>query len=160
MARLEALFEVPVIEFYGMTEAANQITSNPLPPARRKPGSVGRPEGPAVTIAEAAGRLIGVREIGEVVVRGENVASGYDNLPGPTSEAFRGSWFRTGDQGYNDEDGYLFLTGRLKELINRGGEKIAPREIEEAARASRRGTRSRSPSRMCGCGGPRARRSC
>jgi acyl-CoA synthetase (AMP-forming)/AMP-acid ligase II/acyl carrier protein len=130
MARLEALFEVPLIEFYGMTEAANQITSNPLPPARRKPGSVGRAAGPAVAIAEAAGRLIGVREIGEVVVRGDNVTSGYEN--GPASEAFHGPWFRTGDQGYLDEDGYLFLTGRLKELINRGGEKIAPREIEEA----------------------------
>ena len=73
---------MPVIEFYGMTEAANQITSNPLPPARRKPGSVGRPEGPAVAIAEATGRLIGAREIGEVVVRGENVTSGYER-PSP-----------------------------------------------------------------------------
>ena len=93
MARLEALFEVPVIEFYGMTEAANQITSNPLPPARRKPGSVGRPEGPAVAIAEATGRLIGAREIGEVVVRGENVTSGYENQPG--NQAFHGPWLRT-----------------------------------------------------------------
>jgi acyl-CoA synthetase (AMP-forming)/AMP-acid ligase II/acyl carrier protein len=130
MARLEALFEVPVIEFYGMTEAANQITSNPLPPARRKPGSVGRPEGPAVAIAEATGRLIGAGEIGEVVVRGENVTSGYENHPG--NQAFHGQWLRTGDLGYLDEDGYLFLAGRLKEMINRGGEKIAPREIEEA----------------------------
>jgi acyl-coenzyme A synthetase/AMP-(fatty) acid ligase/acyl carrier protein len=141
MARLEAHFDVPVIEFYGMTQAANQIASNPLPPARRKPGSVGRAEGQAVAIADGTGRLLSTREIGEVVVRGENITSGYEHDPGATIQAFhdppgafplRGPWFRTGDQGYLDEDGYLFLTGRLKELINRGGEKIAPREIDEA----------------------------
>lgn len=106
MQEMETIFRVPVVEAYGMTEAAHQMASNPLPPRRRKPGSVGVAAGPEISIIE-----------GEVAVRGPNV--------------YTDGWFRTGDQGYLDEEGYLFLTGRSKEIINRGGEKIAPREIDE-----------------------------
>ena len=106
MEEMESVFGVPVIEAYGMTEAAHQMASNPLPPRKRKPGSVGIAAGPEIAIMD-----------GEVAVRGPNIHTD--------------GWFRTGDQGYLDENGYLFLTGRIKEIINRGGEKIAPREIDE-----------------------------
>lgn len=129
--QLEQVFGVPVIEAYGMTEAAHQIASNPLPPRPRKPGSVGIPAGPQVAIMDSQGNLLPAGAPGEVVIQGPNVTSGYLNNPEANSRAFIGGWFRTGDQGYFDEDGYLFLTGRLKELINRAGEKIAPREIDE-----------------------------
>jgi acyl-CoA synthetase (AMP-forming)/AMP-acid ligase II/acyl carrier protein len=119
---LERAFEVPVIEAYGMTEAAHQIATNPLPPAARKPGSVGRPTG--VEIA--------VREDGEIVVRGETVFDGYDANPEANAQAFVDGWFRTGDEGSLDEDGYLFLRGRTKEIINRAGEKVSPAEVENA----------------------------
>jgi acyl-CoA synthetase (AMP-forming)/AMP-acid ligase II/acyl carrier protein len=127
---LERLFRVPVIESYGMTEAAHQMASNRLPPHARKPGSVGLPAGPQVAILDAHGApSLGV---GEVCVMGPNVTRGYEDNPEANAAAFCSGWFRTGDQGYFDEDGYLFITGRLKEQINRGGEKIAPREIDEA----------------------------
>jgi len=128
---LERLCKVPVVEAYGMTEASHQMTSNPLPPRVRKPGSVGPAAGPEVAVMDPDGRLLERGEIGEVVIRGPNVTQGYDHNEDANKTAFTHGWFRTGDQGYLDADGYLFLTGRLKELINRGGEKIAPREIDE-----------------------------
>jgi acyl-CoA synthetase (AMP-forming)/AMP-acid ligase II len=132
MARLEAVFRAPVIEAYGMTEAAHQMASNPLPPRQRKPGSVGVAAGPEVAIMDPAGRLLAAGETGEVVIRGDNVTSGYLANPQANAAAFSEGWLRTGDQGWMDEDGYLRLTGRLKEIINRGGEKISPREVDEA----------------------------
>jgi acyl carrier protein len=115
-----------------MTEAAHQMCSNPLPPLTRKPGSVGRPAGPEVAIMGGDHRLLGPGEDGEVVIRGANVMAGYRDNPEADAVAFVDGWFRTGDQGRFDADGYLTLTGRLKEIINRGGEKVAPREIDEA----------------------------
>ena len=131
MTELEQVFGVPVIESYGMTEAAHQMASNPLPPGRRKPGSVGPPAGPEIAILDEAGapRPTGVR--GEVAIRGGNVTAGYEANPEANAGAFAGGWFRTGDQGFLDEDGYLTITGRLKEIINRGGEKISPYEVDE-----------------------------
>ena len=131
LAELEEVFGAPVIESYGMTEAAHQMASNPLPPQARKPGSVGPAAGPEVAIMDPQGRLLLAGEAGEVVIRGPNVTAGYRNNPEANASAFQNGWFRTGDQGRLDEDGYLFLTGRLKEIINQGGEKIAPREVDE-----------------------------
>lgn len=131
MAALEAAFGVPVIESYGMTEAAHQMASNPLPPHARKPGSVGLAAGPEIAILDQAGRTLDAGRTGEIAIRGPNVTRGYANNPGANATAFCNGWFRTGDQGYLDSEGYLHITGRLKELINRGGEKIAPREIDE-----------------------------
>jgi acyl-CoA synthetase (AMP-forming)/AMP-acid ligase II/thioesterase domain-containing protein/acyl carrier protein len=131
MARLEATFGVPVVESYGMTEAAHQMASNPLPPGRRKAGSVGLPAGPDIEVMDDSGKPLCRGVVGEVVIRGPNVTSGYENNPVANAEAFTGGWFRTGDRGYLDEEGYLFLTDRSKEIINRGGEKISPREIDE-----------------------------
>jgi oxalate---CoA ligase len=131
MQALERTFAAPVIEAYGMTEAAHQMASNPLPPAARKPGSVGLPAGPEVAILDLAGAPVAPGGEGEVCVRGPNVMRGYDGDPAATATAFVHGWFRTGDQGRFDADGYLHLTGRSKEMINRGGEKIAPREVDE-----------------------------
>ena len=131
MFDLERVFGVPVIEAYGMTEAAHQMASNPLPPKIRKPGSVGIAAGPEIAIMDEAGHLLTANEIGEIVIRGANVTPGYENNPQANQAAFTEGWFRTGDQGRLDEEGYLFITGRLKEIINRGGEKISPREIDE-----------------------------
>ena len=128
---LEETFHAPVIEAYAMTEAAHQMTSNPLPPGTRKPGSVGIPAGPRVAIMDETGNLLEQGSTGEVVIRGENVTAGYDNNPVANRENFVNGWFRTGDQGVMDADGYLTITGRLKEIINRGGEKISPREVDE-----------------------------
>jgi acyl carrier protein len=132
LAALEEAFNVPVIEAYGMTEAAHQMCSNPLPPGVRKAGSVGPAAGPEVAILDERGNLAGLGETGEVVVRGTNVMRRYENNPWANAAAFAGEWFRTGDLGRSDQDGYLFLVGRIKELINRGGEKISPREVDEA----------------------------
>jgi acyl-CoA synthetase (AMP-forming)/AMP-acid ligase II/thioesterase domain-containing protein/acyl carrier protein len=132
MSKLENAFQAPVVEAYGMTEAAHQMTCNPLPPQRRKPGSVGQPAGVAVAIMDSAGALLPLGAEGEVVIQGANVTAGYEDNPQANFSAFENGWFRTGDQGRMDDEGYLFLTGRLKELINRGGEKISPREIDEA----------------------------
>ena len=132
MAELESTFNAPVIESYGMTEAAHQMTSNPMPPLARKPGSVGLPAGPEIAIMDADGALQALGARGEVVIRGPNVADGYRNNPAANAEAYTRGWFRTGDQGELDADGYLTITGRLKEIINRGGEKISPREVDEA----------------------------
>ncbi len=131
MERMEAVFGAPVLESYGMTEASHQMTSNPLPPGRRKPGSVGIGFGVDVGIMDEGGQLLPPGVKGEVVVRGPNVVDGYENNPEANAAAFVDGWFRTGDQGYLDEDGYLCLTGRMKELINRGGEKISPLEIDD-----------------------------
>lgn len=129
--QLEQTFGAPVLEAYGMTEAAHQMCCNPLPPGRRKPGSVGLPAGPEVSAMDATGQLLQPNVTGELVIRGENVMAGYERT-GDNETAFTQGWFRTGDQGYVDGDGYVFITGRIKELINRGGEKISPREIDEA----------------------------
>jgi amino acid adenylation domain-containing protein len=130
-AALEGAFGVPVLGAYGMTETSSQIACNPLPPHARKVGSVGVSAGPEVAIMDAEGTLLPAGQIGEIVVRGTSVMQGYDNDPTANRSAFRHGWFRTGDQGYVDADGYLFITGRLKELINRGGEKIAPQEVDD-----------------------------
>ena len=131
MQGLEETFKVPVIESYGMTEAAHQMASNPLPPGQRKIGSVGLAAGPEVSIMDESGNLLSGGEIGEIVIRGANVMLGYTNTAESNTESFTHGWFRTGDQGYLDKDGYLFITGRLKEIINRGGEKISPREVDD-----------------------------
>ena len=132
IAELEAAFSVPVVEAYAMTEAAHQMTSNPLPPGKRLPGTVGRAAGPDVAIMdEAADELLDAGEVGEVVIRGENVMSGYENNPDANARAFAAGWFRTGDQAVMDSEGYVTITGRLKEIINRGGEKIAPLEVDD-----------------------------
>ena len=128
---LEDLFKVPVIEAYGMTEASHQIASNPLPPRQRKAGSVGVATGSEIAIVDEQGRFLSAGRPGEILIRGANITPGYENHPEANKEAFTDGWFRTGDQGYLDEDGYLFITGRLKEIINRGGEKIAPREVDD-----------------------------
>jgi acyl-CoA synthetase (AMP-forming)/AMP-acid ligase II len=145
----EARFGVPLIETYGLSEAASQITANPLPPAQRKPGSVGLPTGVMLRICELQdatadglngdGHASNQRQqsprdmpagiTGEICVCGPNVITGYDG--DASASSFSNGWFRTGDLGYLDDDGYLYITGRLREVINRGGEKIAPREIEE-----------------------------
>jgi len=130
MEALEKTFEVPVIEAYGMTEASHQMASNPLPPKSRFAGSVGIASGPEVAIMDEKGNLLAPGELGEVVIRGRNVTKGYEANPEANAKAFTDGWFRTGDQGVIDKDGYLRLTGRLKELINRGGEKISPLEID------------------------------
>ena len=131
MRGLEEVLGVPVIEAYGMTEAAHQIASNPLPPRQRKPGSVGLAAGPEVSVVDEDGNRVSPEEIGEIVIRGPNVMSSYADNPEGNTESFANGWFRTGDQGYLDAEGYLFITGRLKEMINRGGEKISPKEVDE-----------------------------
>ena len=132
MGELEATFHAPVIESYGMTEAAHQMTSNPMPPLDRKPGSVGLPAGPEIAIMDDVGAIQALGARGEIVIRGPNVTDGYLNNPDANATAYTRGWFRTGDQGVLDDDGYLTITGRLKEIINRGGEKISPREVDEA----------------------------
>jgi acyl-CoA synthetase (AMP-forming)/AMP-acid ligase II len=128
---LEEVFKAPLIEAYGMTEATHQMASNPLPPAERKPGTVGRAAGPEIAIRAEDGTLLPPGGIGEIVIRGPNVTSGYVANDKANAEAFADGWFRTGDQGTMDAEGYISITGRLKEIINRGGEKVSPREIDE-----------------------------
>ncbi|PVV05298.1 hypothetical protein BB560_000185 [Smittium megazygosporum] len=148
LEKLEKNFNAPVLEAYAMTEASHQMCSNPIPPAQHKAGSVGKPQGIELAILDDAGHRV---HLGEVCIRGDNVTSGYLNNPSANASSFTKIfdsstsnaeqddpsspnagklWFRTGDQGYLDSDGYLFLTGRIKELINRGGEKISPLEID------------------------------
>jgi acyl-CoA synthetase (AMP-forming)/AMP-acid ligase II len=131
MREIEALFHCPVIEAYGMTEAAHQMASNPLPPAERKPGTVGIAAGPEVAIMDDTGALLPNGRKGEIVIRGTNVTQGYARNPDANATAFTHGWFRTGDLGTLDAGGYLTINGRLKEIINRGGEKIAPREVDD-----------------------------
>ena len=131
MALMEQRYDAPVLEAYGMTEASHQMSSNPLPPAPRFAGSVGPGTGVEIAIVDDAGTTLAAGTSGEVVIRGPNVMRGYENNPQANAAAFVNGWFRTGDVGTLDAAGYLRLIGRIKELINRGGEKIAPREIDE-----------------------------
>jgi len=132
-AELEQTFDTSVIEFYGMTETASApIACNPLPPRRSKPGSVGIPVGLDVAILNDRGDVLPADQTGHVTVRGGSVMPGYDGDAAATAAAFTGDWFKTGDQGFFDDDGYLYLSGRTREMINRGGENIAPREVDEA----------------------------
>jgi len=148
MTALEEAFHVPVIESYGMTEAAHQMASNPLPPRPHYAGSVGIAAGPELAIMDEAGTLLPPGTLGEIVIRGRNVTAGYENNPAANASAFTNGWFRTGDQGTLDEAGYLRLTGRLKEIINRGGEKVSPLEVDEILiRPCSRSSPSPSPMR-------------
>ncbi len=131
MERIEAAFGAPMVEAYGMTEATHQMCSNPLPPKSHKAGTVGYGFGVEVAVMDEEGQILDPGEIGEVVIKGRNVVDGYENNPEANAKAFTNGWFRTGDQGRIDSEGYLSLTGRLKELINRGGEKISPLEIDD-----------------------------
>ena len=131
MEELERVFDAPMVEAYGMTEASHQMACNPLPPGQRKPGSAGRGTGVEVAIMSEGHALRSPGETGEVVISGGGVTAGYEHNPEANAGAFIDGWFRTGDQGYLDSEGYLFLTGRLKEIINRGGEKVSPREVDE-----------------------------
>jgi acyl-CoA synthetase (AMP-forming)/AMP-acid ligase II len=131
MHDLEKAFGAPVLEAYGMTEAAHQMASNPLPPAKRMPGSVGCGTHVQISIMDGHGHHLPRGERGEVVIKGPNVVKGYENNAEANATSFMDGWFRTGDQGFLDEDGYLTLVARIKELIIRGGEKISPREIDE-----------------------------
>ncbi|HEY4383714.1 MAG TPA: AMP-binding protein, partial [Ktedonobacteraceae bacterium] len=141
MRKFEERFGVPVIETYGLSEAASQVTANPVPPGKHKAGSAGRPVGVTMRICAPRNKQDGeemrdVRkgETGEICISGPAVIHAYQNDAG--KDAFQGEWFRTGDLGYMDEDGYLFIKGRLREVVNRGGENIAPREVEEALLSS------------------------
>ena len=131
MRVFEETFSVPVIEIYGMTETAGVITSNPLPPAERKAGSVGVPAGPTVRLIDATGAEVPKGATGEVAVKGLNVTAGYEAAPEDNQRSFLDGWFRTGDLGRFDDAGYLYLTGRVKDMINRGGEKVTPQEVDE-----------------------------
>ena len=128
LASWSSLFGVPVIETYGMTEAASQIAANPL--QRRKPGSVGQPAGAEFIIIDGEGRQLTADETGEIALRGPTITRGYDNDGAATAAAFRDGWFRTGDLGYQDRDGYLFIVGRSKDVIKRGGQQVSPTEVE------------------------------
>ncbi|HEY8092126.1 MAG TPA: AMP-binding protein, partial [Acidimicrobiales bacterium] len=128
---LHERFGVPVVEAYGMTEASHQMTCNPLPPGRAKAGSVGVAAGIEVAILDGTNQQLPPGQRGEVAIRGATVVDGYENNPSANEAAFTGGWFRTGDEGMLDDEGYLYLTGRLKEQINRGGVKISPLEIDE-----------------------------
>ena len=127
----EQAFGVPIVEIYGMSETAGVITSNPLPPAKRPHGSVGLPAGPEVRVLDAQGRPLPVGEVGEVSIRGANVMAGYEGAADVNAESFRDGWFRSGDLGHFDGEGYLYLSGRLKDMINRGGEKVSPHEVDQ-----------------------------
>lgn len=128
---LEATFRCPVIEAYGMTEASHQMASNPLPPGVQKPGFVGRAAGPEIRILDENGDVVPTGCEGEICIKGANVTVGYENNPSANAASFINGWFRTGDQGYLDADGYLKITGRIKEIINRGGEKVSPLEVDD-----------------------------
>ncbi|KAK1139052.1 hypothetical protein N8T08_001356 [Aspergillus melleus] len=128
---LERTFNAPVLEAYAMTEAAHQMTSNPLPPGKRQPGSVGIGQGVEIKILDQAGKEVPQGSEAEICVRGENVTKGYLNNPAANQSSFtQDGFFRTGDQGKQDADGYVIITGRIKELINKGGEKISPIELD------------------------------
>jgi len=132
LEQLEGLFGAPVLEAYGMTEATHQMCVNPLPPGQRKPRSVGLPTGIKLAVLDESGSPVAAGSTGQVAIKGATVVTHYQDNPQATADAFQHGWFLTGDEGYLDVDGYLYLTGRLKELINRGGEKISPLEIDEA----------------------------
>ncbi|KAM0715360.1 hypothetical protein Q7P37_008858 [Cladosporium fusiforme] len=128
---LEDAFGAPVLEAYAMTEASHQMTSNPLPPAKRQPGSVGIGQGVEIRILDGEGKEVAQGKEAEICIRGENVTKGYLNNEKANKESFtQDGFFRTGDQGKKDADGYVIITGRIKELINKGGEKISPIELD------------------------------
>jgi acyl-CoA synthetase (AMP-forming)/AMP-acid ligase II len=129
--KIEELFGVPFVEAYGMTEAAHQMTSNPLPPRHRKAGSVGVGTGIRISVMDKEGNELGTNHRGEIVIQGASVFRGYENNPEANAHALVKGWFRTGDEGYLDDDCYLHLTGRIKDIIIRGGENVAPHEIDE-----------------------------
>ena len=135
MLEMEEQFGVPVLEAYGMTEAAHQMASNPLPPGVRLPGAVGAGTGVQIGVMDEGGALLTTGDRGEVVIRGPNVIRAYESNPEANASSFTDGWFRTGDEGVLDAQGYLTLTGRIKELINRSGEKVSPREIDEVLMA-------------------------
>ena len=128
--QLNDIFQTPIIEAYGMTEATHQMASNPLPPAIQKPGLVGMPAGPEICIMNDKNEKLSQGQIGEICIKGDNVTNGYENNPEANKQSFVNNWFRTGDEGFFDEDGYLKISGRLKEIINKGGEKISPLEVD------------------------------
>lgn len=134
---LERTFGCTVVEAYGMTEAAHQMTSNPLTPGKRKPGTVGMAAGPEIGVVDTAGNFLSHGVEGEIVICGPNVTLGYENNPQANATGFfndpvsKSRWFRTGDLGRLDPENFLTVTGRIKEMINRGGEKVAPREVDE-----------------------------
>jgi acyl-CoA synthetase (AMP-forming)/AMP-acid ligase II len=131
LTELEEIFRVPVVEAYGMTEAAHQIASNPLPPGARKPGTVGRAAGPSISVLDIDGRSVAPGTRGEIAIKGPNVTAGYARNPEANAAAFTSDgWLRTGDEGMLDDDGYLTILGRQKEMINRGGEKVSPLEVD------------------------------
>ncbi|MFZ0804415.1 MAG: acyl--CoA ligase [Terriglobales bacterium] len=129
--KIEEIFGVPFVEAYGMTEAAHQMTSNPLPPRHRKAGSVGVGTGIRMSVMDREGNHLATGQRGEVVIQGASVFRGYENNPEANAKAFVNGWFRTGDEGLLDADCYLHLTGRIKDIIIRGGENIAPHEVDE-----------------------------
>jgi acyl-CoA synthetase (AMP-forming)/AMP-acid ligase II len=131
LEEFEQRHRIPVIETYGISEAACQVTANPLPPLQRKPGSAGVPVGNELRVVDEQERPLLPGDVGEVIIRGINVFDGYLDNPAADHEALSNGWFHSGDLGFLDQDGYLFLTGRKKEQINRSGEKISPREVEE-----------------------------
>jgi len=132
LAEAEEAFQAPVIDVYGMTETAPRIACSPIPPGRRKPGSVGLPDGPEVMVMTSSGEPAAYGETGEILVRGPNVMRGYEDDPEANRKAFLNGWFRTGDLGWRDAEGYLFISGRIREQINRGGQKVSPAEVEAA----------------------------
>ncbi len=132
MKEIEKTFNCPVIESYGMTEASHQMTSNHLPPGNRKAMKVGFAAGPEVSVMDDNRNILENGKIGEIVIRGSNITKGYLNNFQANKDSFVDGWFRTGDQGFYDEEGFLQITGRIKEIINKGGEKISPLEIDDA----------------------------
>lgn len=131
IVEMEEMFGVPILEAYGMTEAAHQVASNPLSGGKRVLGSVGRGTGVSIAIMDQNGNLEAPGVAGEVVIKGPNVTEGYEDNAEANSKCMTNGWFRTGDEGVMDSEGYLTLVGRLKEIIIRSGEKISPREIDE-----------------------------
>ena len=131
LKELEKTFKIPVIESYGMTEASHQMTSNLLPPYERKVGSVGVPSGIKLKIVDSSFRKLEKNQVGEILIKGKSIFKKYIASEKINSDSFVKGWFRTGDLGKFDKDGYLYISGRIKEIINRGGEKISPKEVDE-----------------------------
>ena len=127
----EQVFKIPMVETLGLTETAGTVASNPLPPAPRKPGSVGLPYGNEIIIVDDKGDECPPQVVGEIIIRGSNLLELYYKNPQATLDSIKDGWFYTGDLARKDADGYIFITGRSKELIIRGGENIAPREIDD-----------------------------
>ena len=125
---LEQVLGVPLVETYGMSEVGGGTIATNFPPSKR--GSAGKPVIEHLAIMDDTGMILGPLKGGEIVVKGDEVFSGYEGAPEENAAVFTNGWFRTGDTGYLDNDGFLWLTGRKKELINKGGEKIAPAEID------------------------------